>query len=92
MIPHSERWLWVAAVCAAGLLGMMLMALADKPGTIKGANPEQEVVASWATRVEALEARVEAQAKIRCLNVTTDRMDLAIFPVDNLGKAKVTKP
>ena len=43
-------------------------------------------------RVEELEARVTAQARVRCLNVTTERMDLAIFPVDNLGTKRVAKP
>lgn len=40
-------------------------------------------------RVAELERRADEQAKVRCLNVTTPRMDLAIFPVENLGRRSV---
>jgi hypothetical protein len=40
-------------------------------------------------RVSALEARAEEQAKARCFSVKTDRLDVAIFHSENLGKAKV---
>lgn len=43
-------------------------------------------------RVEALEKRADDALKTRCFNFTTDRMDLAIFPVEKLGKVKVPAP
>lgn len=43
-------------------------------------------------RMEELERRVDEQARIRCLHVTTERMDLTIYPVENLGVKKVSKP
>jgi hypothetical protein len=59
----------------------------------KPAEPESKLAlpVDLALRVAALEESVAAQAKVRCMNITTPRMDLAVFPVENLGVEKVRK-
>ena len=50
---------------------------------------EPQAPPAWVARVEALEARADEQAKARCFSVKTERLDVAIFANENLGKHKV---
>jgi hypothetical protein len=86
----EERIAWA---CALGmvLIAAVTLAVSREEWRALAQRPSPPPV-SLVARVAELEARADAQAKIRCLNVTTDRMDLAIFPVENLGTKKVVKP
>ena len=92
-MKYEERVAWI---CALGLMTIIAgVALWNANATARAAEkalqtppPEPGIVA----RLDALEARAEAQAKMRCFNVNTDRLDAAIFPVENLGVKKVAKP
>lgn len=68
------------------VLGALVGAMAATP------RPPPPDLAPLLARLDALEARADAALAVRCINVTTAKMDLAIFPVDNLGVKKVAKP
>ena len=46
-------------------------------------------VRAMTASVVALEQRVEAMNSSRCLNITTSKLDIGVFPVENLGKKGV---
>lgn len=84
----EERVVWA---CALGLLTIVAGVSLWRVGELSRAlesreaqTPEKALIA----RLEALEVRADQQAKIRCLNVTTGKLDVAIFPVENLGVKK----
>lgn len=85
-LKAEERIAWL---CALGLMTIIAGVSAWRLAKVE-APPPPSVPPGVLARLDALEAGAAAQAKLRCLNVTTDRMDLAIFPVENLGKKKVT--
>lgn len=80
----EERIAWA---CAVGMLVLVLAAMIWNRREVEQALPPADP--GLLERITALEQRADEQARFRCLNVTTDRMDLAIFPADNLGKKKV---
>lgn len=82
----EERVAWI---CALGLMAVIAGVSMWRLG--EGKNPPQTLPpeAGVLGRLDALEARADAQAKLRCLNVTTGKLDVAIFPVENLGVKKV---
>ena len=43
-------------------------------------------------RVQELEVRSATLAKLRCVSFTTEKLDVQIYPVENLGTKKVVKP
>ena len=87
----SAEWKALLAMMAAGLF------MGGMGGYLIGA-PRQEPKSPPQTlggeallvgRIEALEARADEQAKARCFSVKTERLDVAIFANENLGKHKV---
>lgn len=54
-------------------------------------NTTNDAVRAMTASVVALEQRVEAMNSSRCLNITTAKLDIGVFPVENLGRVKVTK-
>jgi hypothetical protein len=57
-------------------------------GAVYGERQAQQVVldAGLLARIEALEVRATEAAKVRSISITTERLDVAVYPVENLGK------
>lgn len=89
-LRREERVAWVCLALMLGIVGWSIGRVVPrdpKPTPQKHASSEE----TWG-RIEALEARVEEQARIRCLTVNTDRLDLMIVPGTNVGKVRVKPP
>jgi hypothetical protein len=88
----EERIAWA---CLAGLFLVISLVLAwrlseaEKPPQPPAPEVPFQVLQS---QIDALKQRADEQSKIRCLNVQTAKLDVAIFPVDNIGVRKVEKP
>ena len=81
----EERVAWF---CALALMTIVAGVSAWRLGEAKKVPQTPPLDTGVLARLDALEARAEAQAKLRCFNVKTDRLDVAIFPVENLGVKK----
>lgn len=81
--PHDKEKLISAVV--ASLITSVFWWVSTRQQPL-APTPPPSVLASWAARVEALEARADAQAKIRCMSVTAGKLDMMIIPVENLGR------
>lgn len=81
---YEERVVWV---CLAA--GMLISGWAV--GRVVGREPPPPPMAEsvLVERLMALEARAEAEAKRRCLAVTTDKLEFTVYQTPNLGVHKV---
>ena len=85
-MQREERVAWACCALMLGIIGWSLGRVVPRDPKSPPQTLGSEVLLQG--RIEALEARAEAQAKLRCFNVKTDRLDVAIFPVENLGVKK----
>jgi hypothetical protein len=42
-------------------------------------------------RIEALEQRAEAATKVRSISIITEKLDVSVYPVENVGVHKVRR-
>jgi hypothetical protein len=52
---------------------------------------EASIDTTLVDRITTLEKQVNDMARIRAVNITADRLDVAIFPVERLGVVRVAK-
>lgn len=76
----EERMAWIFFALMALVLGF---ALGRKLGQDPPPPPMAE--AALVERLTTLEARAEAEAKRRCLAVTTDKLEFTVYQTPNLG-------
>lgn len=88
MIRGEERVAWSCLAIMLGILGWSAGRVVPREA------PPQKlpIPVDLHARVSELEARADALAKVRCLNVKADRLDVGIYPVGNVGKAPVPPP
>lgn len=82
---HEERVAWI-------FFAMMALILGYSVGRVWGreTHPPPMAESVLIERLMALEARAEAEAKRRCLAVTTDKLEFTVYQTPNLGVHKVT--
>ena len=81
---HEERVAWIFFAMMAAV-----RAFAVGRNTALPTPPPPMAESVLIERLMALEARAEAEAKRRCLAVTTDKLEFTVYQTPNLGVHKV---
>lgn len=91
MIEYDEKGRKYEERVACTFLAMMaaVVGVAIGRATAGGPPPPPMAEAALVERLMALEARAEAEAKRRCLAVTTDKLEFTVYQTPNLGVHKV---
>lgn len=71
----------VGALVGGGMVGAIFWP-APKP-------PPPAIEAIDIKHLDALEIRVQALEKLRSMSITTGSIDIAVYPVENMGRARV---
>jgi hypothetical protein len=79
----------LAVALAAFIGGMIANDSYRNKRTVENVAPHIDKLTS---RVDKLDVEMDSLAAVRCINVTTPRFDVSIYPVENLGTRKLTVP